>query len=289
MTRDINVSELIDITFQVRLDILEMLTLAKSGHLGGSLGVTDIVVSLYFNLLRHSPKNPQWEQRDRVVLSAGHLAPALYATLARTGYFPIEELKTLRQLGTRLQGHPSLGADLPGIETSSGSLGQGLGIAVGMALAARIKHQNHKVVSIHGDGELQEGAIWEAAMSASHYKLSNLVAIVDRNKLQIDGHTEEVLSLEPLADKWKAFGWAVKRCNGNDVKDFIQAFSSVDFHGTKPTVILANTIMGYGVPSIENDYRWHGKVPTNEEYESFKEQLRKKYRDISGRRDAQVT
>nr|MBC8488623.1 transketolase [Bacteroidota bacterium] len=200
----------------IRIDIIKSLSEAGSGHTGGSLGITDIFTVLYFNVLNHDPGNPEWEDRDRVILSIGHVAPVLYSTLAHAGYFPKEELKTLRKLGSRLQGHPGKEHGLPGIELSAGSLGQGLSVSVGVAISAKMDNKNRRVYSIHGDGELQEGAIWEAAMSAAHYKLNNLTAVVDRNCVQIDGKTSDVMELEPLADKWKSFGWNVIRCNGHD-------------------------------------------------------------------------
>jgi transketolase len=272
-----SVSELREIAYCIRINILEMLNTAGSGHLGGSLGLADIFASLYFRLLQHNPASPRWPERDRVILSAGHLAPVHYATLALAGYFPAQEIFTLRQLGSRLQGHPALLYNLPGVETSSGSLGQGLGIGVGIALAAHMRNENYRVVTIHGDGELQEGSIWEAAMSAAHFNLSNLIAIVDRNGVQIDGSTEKVMALEPLADKWKSFGWNVLTCNGNYIPDFITTFQKAILEKQKPTVILANTMMGAGVPSIENDYTWHGKVPSDEELAMFKDECKRKY------------
>jgi transketolase len=209
-----------------------------------------------------------------VILSIGHVAPVLYATLAHSGYFPIEELNALRKFGSRLQGHPGRDHGLPGLELSAGSLGQGLSVAVGMALAAKMDQENHTVYCIHGDGELQEGSIWEAAMSASHHHLDNLIAVVDRNGLQIDGNTENVMKLEPLADKWRSFGWQVVECDGNDIKQILKAFEFASQVKNKPTVLIAKTIMGKGIPSIEGDYRWHGKVPTPEHALEFLEQLK---------------
>ncbi len=266
-------SNLQEKAYEIRQYVLKTLNNAGSGHLGGSLGIADIFAALYFKLLNHNPLNPQWDNRDRVILSAGHLAPVYYVTLALSGYFTVDELYTLRKLGSRLQGHPALLFNLPGIETSSGSLGQGLGIAVGFALAAKIQNKTYKIISIHGDGELQEGSIWEAAMSASHLNLSNLIAIVDRNFLQIDGNTEEVMALEPLEDKWKAFGWDVVKCNGNDINDFVLAYTKVTKNSAKPTVIIANTKMGARVKSIENNYLWHGKVPNDAEIIKFLTEL----------------
>ncbi len=259
----------------IRKSVISSLARAKSGHLGGSLGLADIFTTLYFSVLTHNPLKPKWTDRDRVILSIGHVAPVLYATLAHCGYFSVEELQTLRKLGSRLQGHPGREHGLPGLELSAGSLGQGLSVAVGMAIAAKMDHKKHRIYSIHGDGELQEGSIWEAAMAASHYKLDNLIAIVDRNGLQIDGRTEEVMSLEPLAGKWQSFGWQVIECDGNSIEQLLSAFGNTGTAQNKPTVIIAETIMGKGIRSIEGDYRWHGKVPTTEKAVEFIEQLAK--------------
>jgi transketolase len=201
------------------------------------------------------------------------VAPVFYAALANAGYFDRDELYTLRKLGSRLQGHPGKEHGLPGIELSAGSLGQGLSVAVGLALGARIDEKNWRVYSLHGDGELQEGSIWEAAMSAAHYKLNNLISIIDRNYLQIDGSTSNVMEIEPLADKWKAFGWKVFECDGNDINDFLLAIEKAHKEKTKPSVIIAKTKMGKGVKSIENDYHWHGKAPKKEQVEQFLNEL----------------
>ncbi len=260
---------------EIRISVIDSLLHAGSGHLGGSLGLADIFTGLYFNELEHQPDNPRWENRDRLVLSIGHVAPVFYAALAHAGYFPLKELKTLRKLGSRLQGHPATDHKMPGLETSAGSLGQGLSIAVGMALAARHDKKEHRIFSIHGDGELQEGSIWEAAMAAGSHQLNNMIAIVDRNGVQIDGETEKVMKLEPLADKWKAFNWKVHSCNGNDIDDILRVFKDVRAPSTKPQVIIAHTKMGAGVKAIENNYKWHGKPPTAEEAELFIEQVKK--------------
>ncbi len=211
------------------------------------------------------------KSRDKVVLSIGHVAPVLYATLARAGYFSVEELQELRKINGRLQGHPSLSSGLPGIETSSGSLGQGLSIAVGMALADKIDNVERKIICINGDGELQEGQIWEAAMSASNFELNNIISVIDRNYVQIDGETSEVMNIEPLYEKWNAFGWHVSECDGNNIEDLLFVFENL--HKNKPNVVIANTKMGKGIPEIEGDYRWHGKVPTKEECKRFLLQL----------------
>jgi len=254
---------------EIRKSVVESLTLAGSGHLGGSLGLADIFAVLYFTVLNHDPENPRWEERDRLILSIGHVAPVLYATLAHAGYFPVAELDTLRKMGSRLQGHPGRDHGLPGIELSAGSLGQGLSVSVGMALSARMNRQNHRIFCILGDGELQEGSVWEAAMSAAHHQLNNIIAIVDRNGLQIDGTTEAVMKLEPLAGKWKSFGWNVITCNGNSIEQLLYTFNLTSQPSNGPSVIIANTIMGKGIPAIEGDYHWHGKVPTREQEITF--------------------
>lgn len=253
----------------IRIDVLRSICEAGSGHTGGSLGLADVFTALYFEILNHKPSEPEWEDRDRLILSIGHVAPVYYAALAHSGYFPKEELLALRKLGSRLQGHPGKDFKLPGVELSSGSLGQGLSVAVGLALAAKHDKKSWRVFSIHGDGELQEGSIWEAAMSASHYKLDNLVALVDRNYVQIDGRTKDVMEIEPLVDKWKAFGWNVLECDGNNIEQVIEIYKKAKETKGKPSVIIAKTLMGKGVKSIEDDYHWHGKAPAKEELDDF--------------------
>lgn len=257
------------ISHNIRSNIIRSLAASGSGHTGASLGLADVFTCLYFSVMNHDPKNPKWEDRDRLILSIGHVAPVLYATLAQAGYFPQEELLTLRKLGSRLQGHPGRDHGLPGIELSAGSLGQGLSVATGMALAAKYDEKNHRIFCVMGDGELQEGSVWEAAMSASHYRLDNLCVIVDRNKLQIDGSTSDVMEIEPLADKWRSFGWKVLACKGNNHEELLSSFSENEKSQGRPVVIIANTLMGKGVKAIENNYRWHGKAPTKEEAEQF--------------------
>ncbi len=257
----------------IRELILTALTEAGSGHTGGSLDLVDIFTVLYFNHLRHDPQNPLWEDRDKVVLSIGHTAPVLYATLAAAGYFPEEEMLTLRKLGSRLQGHPSYEFQLPGLETCSGSLGQGLGVALGMALAAKMDGKPNRVFCIMGDGEQQEGSVWETAMAAAHHHVDNLCAIIDRNRLQIDGGTETVMAIDPLRDKWTAFGWNAIEIDGHDMEQIKMALDFADKTESRPTVIIADTIMGKGIPSIENDYHWHGKVPTKEQLSVFLDEL----------------
>jgi transketolase len=258
-----------EIAKTIRKDIIRSLAAAGSGHLGGSLGLADIFTFLYFHELRHKPENPGWSDRDRLILSIGHVAPVLYASLAHAGYFEPSELLTLRKFGSRLQGHPGKEHGLPGIELSAGSLGQGLSVATGLAMAAKTDQKDWRVYSIHGDGELQEGSIWEAAMAAAHYKLDNLVAIVDRNHCQIDGRTPDVMELEPLADKWKSFGWNVISCDGHDFSGIERSFQQARECKCHPTVIIAKTLMGKGVKSIEDNYRWHGKAPAAEEADRF--------------------
>ncbi|MBN1988306.1 MAG: transketolase [Bacteroidales bacterium] len=263
-----DIRQLKAISKDIRTDVVNSLASAGSGHLGGSLGLADIFTVLYHRILNHNPQEPNWVLRDRLILSIGHVAPVLYAALASCGYFPKQELLTLRKLGSRLQGHPGRDHGLPGIELSAGSLGQGLSVAVGMALAAKADGAPWRVFSVHGDGELQEGAIWEAAMSASHYNLDNLIAIVDRNYCQIDGRTSSVMEIEPLAQKWEAFGWDVKHCNGNSIEQLVEVMELPATKG-KPRVIIAKTLMGQGVASIADDYRWHGKAPSQQEATQF--------------------
>ena len=265
----------------IRELILTALAEAGSGHTGGSLDLVDIFTVLYFNHLRHDPQRPDWEARDKVVLSIGHTAPVLYATLAAAGYFPEEEMLTLRKLGSRLQGHPSYEFHLPGLETCSGSLGQGLGVAFGMALAAKMDGPStssrtvNRVFCIMGDGEQQEGSVWETAMAAAHHKTNNLCVIIDRNRLQIDGGTEKVMAIDPLKDKWIAFGWNAIEIDGHDLGQIKMALELADKEQGRPTVIIADTVMGKGVPSIENNNQWHGKVPTKEQLPLFLEELNK--------------
>lgn len=270
-----DISKLQKVSLEIRKDVIRSLAEAGSGHLGGSLGLADILTSLYFNILNHKSENPEWENRDRLILSIGHVAPVYYTALAHAGYFNKSELLTLRKLGSRLQGHPGKEHGLPGIELSAGSLGQGLSVAVGLALAAKMDKKQWRVYSIHGDGELQEGSIWEAAMSAAHYKLDNLVALVDRNSVQIDGRTSDVMEIEPLSNKWESFGWNVLHCNGHDHKDVIDTYKKANDYKGKPSVVIAKTSMGKGIKAIENDYAWHGKAPSKEQAKEFISELEK--------------
>ncbi|MDD3741965.1 MAG: transketolase [Bacteroidales bacterium] len=256
---------------KIRELVIKSLTEAGSGHLGGSLGLADVFTSLYFEVLDHDPQNPGMKNRDKLVLSVGHVAPVLYSSLALSGYFPVEELMTLRKLNSRLQGHPSLTAGVPGLETASGSLGQGLSICVGMALADKLDNIERSIYCICGDGELQEGQIWEAVMSASYHQLTSITLIVDRNNVQIDGKTSDVMELDPLRERFGSFGWNVLECDGNNIEDLLFMFQNLN--QTKPNVIIAHTVMGKGVPEIEGDYNWHGKAPSNEECKRFLEQL----------------
>lgn len=261
---------------EIRKSIIEMLVEAKSGHTAGPLGMTDIFTAFYFHIMKHDPKNPTWEERDRLVLSNGHICPVLYATMAHAGYFPVEELKTLRKFGSRLQGHPHR-EYLPMLETSSGPLGEGLSQAVGMALVDRLDRglsSNRTIYCFLGDGELNEGQVWEAVMLAGKEKLNNLVAIVDRNNIQIDGFTETVMPLEPLADKWRAFGWHVLEIDGHNMEAIVDAVDTARAIFEKPSVIIAHTIPGKGVEMFENDYKWHGNPPNKEQGISALAELR---------------
>jgi transketolase len=251
----------------IRKDIVKMVLDAGSGHPGGSLSVADIVSVLFFDVMTHDPSNPCWEGRDRFILSKGHACPAVYAALAEGGYFPREELDTLRKFGSRLQGHPDM-CKLPGLEASTGSLGQGLSIASGLALAMKMDGKPNRVYCLMGDGELDEGQIWEAAMTASHFGLDNLCGIVDRNGLQIDGRTDDIKTLEPLADKWRAFGWNVIEIDGHNVTEISGAMHRFRHTHFRPTVLIAHTIKGKGVSFMENQAGWHGKAPSREQAET---------------------
>lgn len=249
---------------QVRRDIVQMTAAAGSGHPGGSLSSVELLVGLYFARLRHDAQRVNWADRDRFVLSKGHAAPLLYSVLARTGYFPPEELLTLRKLGSRLQGHPSM-LTLPGLDNSSGSLGQGLSQANGLALAARLNGQDYRVYCLMGDGELQEGQVWEAVMSSAHRRLDSICALVDYNNLQIDGNVEDVKGIHPLVDKWLAFNWHVITIDGHDLEAVLAAYDEAAQTKGKPTVIIAKTIKGKGVSFMENNADWHGKAPNQAE------------------------
>ncbi len=258
---------LLEKALTIRRSIIEMLIEAKSGHTAGPLDMADIFTYLYFHALKHDPKKPDWPYRDRLVLSNGHICPVLYAVMAHSGYFPISELKTLRKFGSKLQGHPHR-EFLPALESSSGPLGSGLSQAVGMAIAERIdfgKTSNKQIVCFLGDGELDEGQNWEAIMLAGKERLQNLMAIVDRNNIQIDGFTEDVMPLNPLADKWRSFNWHVQEIDGHSFQAIDQAYTQALSVFDKPSVIIANTISSKGIPEFEKKWEWHGKPPTTPE------------------------
>ncbi len=258
----------------MRIDIIKMLEVAGSGHSAGPLGLADIFTALYFDIMKHDPKNPYWEDRDMLILSNGHCAPVLYAAMAASGYFEKSELKTLRKFGSRLQGHPER-TKLPGLETTSGPLGCGLSQAAGMALALRMDKDMHRwIYVVMGDGEQNEGNVWEAAMLAAKYQLNNIIAITDRNYIQIDGNTENVMPLEDLKAKWEAFGWHVIDINGNDIEAVIDACAMARAVADKPIMILAHTIPGKGVDFMEYDFHWHGKPPNHEEAKKALHELR---------------
>jgi len=259
-----DIFELEKMASTIRKHVLRMTHAAGSGHPGGSLSCADILTALYFKVMNHRPGDPSWPDRDRFVLSKGHAAPAYYAALAESGYFPVEELLTLRKIGSRLQGHPSR-SKLPGVEMSTGSLGQGLSVSNGMALAAKLDRRGYRIYCLCGDGEVESGQIWEAAMFAAHYKLDNITAFVDRNGLQIDGPTDLVMSSEPLAYKWEAFGWKVLEINGHDMRQILDACNLAINYKGRPTVIIAHTVKGKGVSFMEGSLKFHGKAPTDEE------------------------
>ncbi len=261
-----SLAEMQTIARKLRRHIVTMIGRVGSGHPGGSLSAVEIVSTLYFRVLRHNPRDPQWPDRDRFILSKGHAAPMLYATLAECGYFPVEELSTLRKLDSRLQGHIDHMLT-PGIEMTAGSLGQGLSFATGVALAGRLDSKPYQVYALLGDGECDEGQVWEAAMAAAHFKLDNLVAIVDRNGLQIDGRTCDVMGLEPFNSKWSSFGWHVIEVDGHDFAQLEEVFSQAKTVKGQPTVIIAHTTKGKGVSFMENNAGFHGKAPTPEEVE----------------------
>lgn len=249
---------------KIRESIIEMLEEAGSGHSAGPLGMADVFTAFYFHILKHDPKNPDWPDRDRLVLSNGHICPVQYAALAYAGYFSVEELKTLRKINSRLQGHPHRGS-LPGLETTSGPLGSGLSQAIGMALAAKLDKKKYRVYAFLSDGEHDEGNLWEAVMFAGKNKISNLTALIDRNNIQIDGFTNDVMPLEPLKEKYESFGWHVLEINGHSFEQIVDAVNEAKVIHEKPAVIIAHTIPGKGVSFMENNYLWHGKPPTKEE------------------------
>jgi len=258
-----HIKELEDKAREIRRLIVKMLAKAGSGHPGGSLSATDVMSCLYFDVLRHDSRKPHWPDRDRFHLSKGHCCPVWYAVLAKTGYFPIEKLWTLRQLGSTLQGHPD--RRTPGVDVASGSLGQGLSVALGMALAGKMDKRDYRVYCLLGDGEIQEGNIWEAAMAASHFRCDNICAILDYNRYQIDGRVDDIMNLEPIEEKWQAFGWYTIEIDGHNIAQILNAFEEAKAIKEKPSIIIAHTIKGKGVSFMENVVDFHGRAPTKEE------------------------
>lgn len=274
MTQKLTITELETIANNIRIDIIKMLERAGSGHSAGPMDLADIFTALYFDILKHDPKKPDWDQRDILLLSNGHCVPVLYATMAQAGYFEREELMTLRKFGSRLQGHPER-TRLPGLENTSGPLGCGLSQAAGMALAMRMNRQLHRYIYVvMGDGEQNEGNVWEAAMLVSKYKLNNVIAITDRNNIQIDGPTELVMPLEDLRAKWEAFGWHVIEIDGNNIEAFIDATAMARAIVEKPVMIIAHTVAGKGVDFMEYDFHWHGTAPNAEQAKLALHELR---------------
>jgi transketolase len=267
MNNKLDVEQLKDKARQLRINILDMLCEAGSGHPGGSLSAIDIMTVLYSNIMKHDPKNPKWNERDRFILSKAHICPALYAVLADLGYFDEKELKTLRTYGSILQGHPYM-HKTPGVEVSGGSLGQGLSIATGIAMASKLNKESYRTYCMMGDGETQEGQIWESAMSAGHYKLDNLCAILDYNHLQIDGRVEDVMDIYPAKEKWLAFNWNVIEIDGHHMVEIENAFKQAEEYKGKPTIIIASTVKGRGVSFMENNPAWHGTAPNKQQLEA---------------------
>lgn len=265
---------------KVRIGIIEGVYGAKCGHPGGSLSVCDALTYLYFNRMNIDPKNPAMEDRDRLVLSKGHTAPALYSVLANRGYFPVEDLKTLRHIDSYLQGHPVLGK-VPGVDMSTGSLGQGVSAACGMALSGKLDNETYRVYAVLGDGELEEGQVWEAAMFAAHYQLDNLTAVIDHNGLQIDGKVTEVMNPTPIDEKFRAFGWHVIVINGHDFDDIEKAFNEAETVANQPTAIILMTTKGKGVSYMENQVSWHGKAPNDDEYKTAVAELTAKLDELT--------
>jgi transketolase len=272
ISADLNIEALEATARRLRRNIIRMITRAGSGHPGGSLSAIDVITYLYFHRMRLDPQNPRWEERDRFILSKGHCAPALYVALAERGYFPESELWTLRDIGSSLQGHPDM-RKTPGVDMTTGSLGQGLSCGLGMALAGKLDCKDYRVYVMLGDGEAQSGQVWEAAMAAAHYRLDNLVAIVDDNRLQSDGMTETVMEIRPLAEKWLAFGWGVQSINGHEFREIHGAFEQCLPLTGKPTVVLSNTIKGKGVSFMEGVVSWHAGAPSTEMAEEALAQL----------------
>lgn len=268
-----DITKLEEVASIIRQDIIKMLVEAGSGHSAGPLGMADIFTALYFNILRHDPDNPDWEERDRLLLSNGHIVPVRYAAMARAGYFPVRELKTLRKLGSRLQGHPER-TRMNALETTSGPLGSGLSQAAGMAYAARMDRKRWWVYCLMSDGEHQEGNVWEAAMFAGKNRLHNLTAIMDRNNIQIDGYTEDIMPLEPLREKYEAFNWHVIEIDGHNIEEIIDACGEAKAIYEKPVMIIAHTIPGKGVDFMEREFEWHGKPPNSKQAKLALRELR---------------
>lgn len=265
-TLDERTKYLREIAQEVRLNIIDMIYTAQSGHPGGALSAADIVTALYFDILKIDPENPRWSDRDRFILSKGHACPVWYSCLAMRGYFPMKELKTLRKFESILQGHPDM-RKTPGIDTTTGSLGQGLSLGVGMALEGKLVKKNYHVYVVLGDGEIDEGQVWEAAASASKYKLDNLIAIIDKNGLQMDGFTNKIMPMDSIDKKFEAFNWQVMTINGHNMREILIALEEAKKIKNKPVCIIANTIKGKGVSFMENIRKWHGKAPNQQEYE----------------------
>jgi len=269
---NLSTAELKEMAKKLRRHVITMIATAGSGHPGGSLSAADIITALYFGVLRHDPKDPQWSERDRFILSKGHAAPILYAALAEAGYFPVAELETLRKMDSRLQGHTDRNFT-PGVEMSAGSLGIGLSFAIGVALAARLDSRTYRTYALLSDGECEEGQTWEASLAAAHFDLDNLTAIVDYNGIQLSGWTRDIMNLEPFAQKWQAFGWHVIDIDGHDFDQILAAFPKSEKTKGKPTVIIARTTKGKGVSFMENNVVFHGKAPTREEAEKALKEL----------------
>ena len=261
---DYSIAELQGLAKKIRRDIITMIGTAGSGHPGGSLSAVEILTALYFKVLKHTPSDPNWAERDRFILSKGHAAPVLYATLAASGYLPEEELCTLRKIDSRLQGHPECGLT-PGVEMSAGALGQGLSFGIGVTLAGRLNKKDYHAYVLLGDGECDEGQVWEAAMAAAHFKLDKLIAIVDHNGIQLDGWNKDIMNIEPLGQKWQSFGWNAIETDGHDVAQVIEALGKAKKTAGQPTVIIAHTVKGKGVSFMENNPDFHGKAPNAEE------------------------
>ncbi|MGD9236501.1 MAG: transketolase [Desulfobacterales bacterium] len=269
-----SIEELEKMAVVIRCDIIDMICTAAAGHPGGSLSAADVVTALYFRVMRIDPKNPDWPDRDRFILSKGHACPVWYAALAERGYFDKAHLKTLRQLGSILQGHPDM-RKTPGIDMTAGSLGHGLSAGLGMALSGKLQQKDYHVFVVIGDGESQEGSIWEAAMAAPRFKLDNLIAILDYNHLQNDYSVDDIMPIEPVVDKWQAFGWNVIDIDGHNMAQVVRALEDAKSHRGAPTIVVANTVKGKGVSYMENVCEWHGKAPCQEEADQALEELRR--------------